>query len=136
MAEFVSFDEGQDAIMEGGVFLRDVFIDLSTKSVGATNPYVETDTYATRGTPAPGTGYSRGTYSGPANFTNGTCVFAQKSWATSTATDWSAVMRSAVMTNGTVAICAFNLQTGGGARDMSGAQTTEQFTPTLVLATG
>ncbi len=132
MADMITFDEGQDAILEGGVFLRDVFIDLSTKSVGATNPYVETDTYATRGTPTAGTGYSRGTYSGPANFTNGTCVFAQKSWATSSATDWSAVMRSAVMTNGTVAIVAWNLQAGGAARDMSGAHTTEQFTPTFV----
>ncbi len=132
MADMITFDEGQDAILEGGVFLRDVFIDLSTKSVGATNPYVETDTYATRGTPAPGTGYSRGTYSGPANYTNGTCVFAQKSWDNGTATDWSAVMRSAVMTNGTVAIAAWNLQPGGAARDMSGAHTTEQFTPTFV----
>ncbi len=132
MAEMITFDEGQDAILEGGVFQRDVFIDLSTKSVGATNPYVETDTYATRGTPAPGTGYSRGTYSGAANFTNGTCVFAQKSWDSGTATDWSAVMRSAVMTNGTVAIAAWNLQPGGSVRDMSGAHTTEQFTPTFV----
>ncbi len=134
MADFISFDEGQDAIMESGVFLRDVFLDLSTKSVGATNAYVETDTYATRGTPTAGTGYSRGTYSGPANFTSGTCVFAQKSWATSTATDWSSVMRSAVMTNGTVAICAWNLQAGGAARDMSSANVTEQFTPTLILS--
>ncbi len=132
MAEMITFDEGQDAILESGVFLRDVFIDLSTKSVGATNPYVETDTYATRGTPTPGTGYSRGTYSGGANFTNGTCAFAQKTWDTGTATDWSASMRSAVMTNGTVAIAAWNLQPGGSVRDMSGAHTTEQFTPTFV----
>ena len=133
MADFISFDEGQDALGEGGVFLRDVYIDLSTKSVDATSPFVQTDNFASRGV-ITGTGYSRGTYSGPANFTSGTCVFAQKSWATGAATDWSATTRSAVMTNGTVAICAWNLQAGGAARDLSAANTTENMTPTLIIA--
>lgn len=108
--------------------------DLSSKSVDATNPFVETDVYSSRGV-ITGTGYTPKTESEPTS-SGGTVVFAQKQWTTSTATNWSANARSCVLSNGGTIICAWNLQTGGAARDLSQANSTENFTPTLIMATG
>ena len=59
------------------------------------------------------------------------------SFETATAADWPSNVKSIVLatdaaTSG-VAVCAWNLQTGGAARDMSATLTTEKVTPTLVL---
>lgn len=132
MANFISFNEGQDFIGEGVGVENNWKFDLSTKSVDSTSPYADTDTYSSRGTAAPGTGYAQASQANP-GFTGGTAAFSQITWTTSSATDWSSAYRSVVATNGTVAICAWNLQSGGAARDMSAANTTENFTPTLII---
>ena len=133
MADFIAFDQGEDALGEGVLAGFNWKFDLSTKSVDSTSPYVETETYATRGTAVPGTGYTQQAQANP-GFTNGTAVFTQITWATGAATDWSSSYRSVVASNGTVAICAWNLQAGGAARDLSAANTTENFTPTLIIS--
>lgn len=130
MADFISFNEGQDLLANSGLPSTCSF-DLSTKSVDATSPFVETDTYSSRGV-ITGTGYSAKTEAEPTS-SGGTVAFAEKSWDTSSATDWSSTVRSVVLHNGGTAICAWNLQTGGDARDMSAANTTENVTPTLIV---
>lgn len=84
-----------------------------------------------------GTGYSRKNESEPAA-SSGAVSFAQKSWDNGSATDWPATVRSVVLVttanNSGKAICAWNLQAGAAARDMSQAHTTENFTPTLTLS--
>ena len=93
---------------------------------------METDNYASRGVIS-GTGYAADTASRPTG-TGGTFDFAQLSWSTGANTDWPAAVRSVVATDGTVIFCAWNLQTGGAARDLSAANTTENVTPTLILS--
>lgn len=131
MADFISFDEGQKLLGTSGLPATVTF-DLSTKSVGATSPFAETDAYAARGA-ITGTGYAAATQSRPTG-TGGTFSFTQLSWTSGTATDWPATVRSCVASNGGTIICAWNLQAGGGARDMSAANTTENFTPTLIIS--
>jgi hypothetical protein len=87
-----------------------------------------------------GTGYARQSESEPtASSANPTAVaFAQKTWSTGSATDWPASVKSCVLVttadNTGKAICAWNLVTGGAARAMNAANTTENFTPTLQLS--
>lgn len=131
MADFISFDEGQNLLASAGLPSTCTF-DLSTKSVGATSPFAETDTYSGRGV-ITGTGYAAQTQSRPTP-AGGTVTFTQMSWSTGANTDWSSTCRSVVLSNGGTIICAWNLQAGGTARDMSQANTTEQFTPTLVIS--
>lgn len=130
MADFISFDEGQNLVGVSGLPSTCRF-DLSSKSVDATNPFVETDTYSTRGV-ITGTGYAVTTESRPTP-SGGTFVFAVKSWTSGTATDWSNSVRSCVLHNGGTIISAWNLNPGGAVVDMSTANTTQLFTPTLVI---
>lgn len=130
MADFISFNEGQDVLANTGLPATCSF-DLSTKSVDATSPFVETDTYASRGV-ITGTGYAAQTESEPTS-SGGTVSFAQKSWSTGSATDWSSTARSCVLHDGSKIICAWNLQAGGAARDLSAANTTENVTPKLIV---
>ncbi len=64
--------------------------------------------------------------------------FSQMSWSTGSATDWPSSVKSVVLVttanNTGKAICAWNLIAGGAARDLSQANTTESFTPTLTLS--
>ena len=137
MADFLSFTEGKNELMSNGLPSTCYFL-LSTKSVDATSAHTAGETLAgaTLGE-ITGTGYSRQSQSEPTP-AGGTAVFTQMSFATSSATDWSSTVRSVVLATGAAgtgkAICAWNLQTGGTARDMSTANTTEQVTPTLVVA--
>lgn len=55
-------------------------------------------------------------------------------WKTEAHTNWPAAVKSVVCLSGTTLICAWNLQAGGTARDLSGANTTEKFTPTYTQA--
>ncbi len=130
MADFISFDEGQNLIATSGLPSTCTF-DLSSKSVGATNPFVETDNYASRGV-ITGTGYTAKTQARPTP-SGGTATFTVLTWTNGTATDWSATVRSCVLSNGGTAIGAWNLL-GGTAVDMSAANTTELFTPVLVVS--
>lgn len=114
-----------------------VYFDLSTKSVGSTNPFTEGSTTATRGalTHAGMTGYNAQSKSRPAG-AGGTFTFGTLTWSTGAAVNWPNNVRSVVATTGSAAgtlLGCWNLQVGGGARDMSAANTTENVNPTLVL---
>jgi hypothetical protein len=130
------FTEGRSELVNAGLPSTCYFI-LSTKSVDATSAHTANETLAgaTLGE-VTGTGYARQTEAEP-TASSGVVSFAVKTWATSAATDWPAAVRSVVLATGAAgtgkAICAWNLQTGGAARDMSQANTTENFTPTLTL---
>lgn len=130
MADFIAFDEGENLVATSGL-PGTCHFDLSTKSVGATSPFVESDTYSSRGV-LTGTGYAEINEARPSP-SAGTLVFAQKLWNSGTATNWSSTARSIVMSNGGTAICAWNLQAGGAARDLSAANTAQGYTPTLIV---
>lgn len=137
MADFKSFNEGRQYLANSGLPATCYFL-LSTKDA---DTHAVTDTLAGTGVgEITGTGYARQTESEPtATAANPSAVaFAQKSWATSAATDWPASVKSCVLVtssdNTGKALCAWNLVTGGAARAMNAASTTENFTPTLNLA--
>ncbi len=137
MADFIAFTEGKTELANNGL-PSTCYLLLSTKSVDATSAHTAGETLAgaTLGE-ITGTGYSRQSQAEP-TASSGVVTFAQASFATSAATDWPATVRSIVLATGASttgkAICAWNLQTGGAARDMSAANTTEAVTPTLTLA--
>jgi hypothetical protein len=134
VADFVDFNEGKDYIAANGLPATCYFL-LSTKSVGATSPFAGTETLAGAALgEITGTGYVRKSQARPASAA-GVNAFTLMSWVTGAATDWPAAVRSIVLVstadNTGKAICAWNLQTGGAARDLSAANTTENVTPTL-----
>lgn len=137
MADFLAFTEGKNELMSSGLPSTCYFL-LSTKGVDAGTAHTAGETLAgaTLGE-ITGTGYARQSQSEPTP-SGGTAAFAQMSFATAAATDWPAGTRSVVLATGAAgtgkAICAWNLQTGGAARDMSQANTTEAVTPTLIVA--
>lgn len=136
MADFIMFDEGARELLSNGLPATCRFM-LSTRGVDAGTAFTagQTLTGATLGE-ITGTGYGRQSQAEPTP-SGRTATFTQMSWATGAATDWPASVRSAVLVttadNTGKAICAWNLQAGGTPRDLSGANTTEQFTPTLSL---
>lgn len=133
MPDFLSFNEGRALLANSGLPSTCTFA-LSTKDCGT---HVVTDVYASFGE-ITGTGYARQTESEPtASSANPSAVvFAAKTFATSAATDWPASVKSCVLVDAgnTKLICAWNLVTGGTARAMNAANTTESFTPTLNMA--
>ena len=138
MADFITFNEGATELANNGLPATCRFL-LSTHGVGAGTAHAASDTLGGGVGEITGTGYSRQTESEP-TASSGTVSFAQKTWNTSSHTDWPAGCRSVVLVtssdNSGKAICAWNLQTGGAARDMSAANTTENFTPTLIVTPG
>jgi hypothetical protein len=134
MADFIAFNEGRTEMASNGLPATCQFL-LSTKSVDATTPFVATDTLASSGE-ITGTAYTRKTQAEPTPV-SGVVSFAQMSWATGAAVNWPAGVRSILLAtsadNTGKAICAWNLQVGGAARDMSAANTTENVTPTLTV---
>jgi hypothetical protein len=134
MADFLVFDEGARELENNGLPATCYFL-LSTKSVDATNAFAAGNTLsgATVGE-ITGTGYARKNQAEP-TASGRSVVFTQMSWATGSATDWPSTVRSIVLAttsdNSGKAICAWNLQAGGAARDMSGANTSLYVTPTL-----
>ena len=133
MADFISFNEGRSQVASAGLPATCTFA-LSTKDCIT---HLVTDAYALFGE-ITGTGYARQTEARPApSAANPTAIaFAVKTWATGAAIDWPASVKSCVLVDATnlKLICAWNLQAGGLARDMSAASTTENFTPTLDVA--
>lgn len=133
MADFISFNEGRKELANAGLPATCYFL-LSTRDC---NTHLVADTLAGGSGEITGTGYARQSEAEPtASAANPSAVaFAQKSFATGAATDWPASVKSVVLattSNDTgKKICAWNLQVGGAARDMSGANTTENVTPTL-----
>lgn len=134
MADFIAFAEGKTELASNGLPATCYFA-LSTKSVDATSAYTGAETLAGAAFgEITGTGYARLSQAEPTP-TSGACAFSLKSWATGAATNWPSAVRSVVLMTGAAGvgklICAWNLQAGGAARDMSAAGTTENVTPTL-----
>lgn len=133
MADFIAFSEGKTELANNGLPATCYFI-LSTKACD-THTAGETLAGADLGE-ITGTGYARLTESEPTAVA-GVVTFSTKTWSTGTRTDWSNSVKSVVLATGATttgkAICAWNLQAGGGARDMSAANTTENVQPTLTV---
>jgi hypothetical protein len=142
VADYVTFREGM-GYLGGSGLPASTYLMLSNKSVDGTAAFTKNDTLVSAAngeinTITTATGYKRGTCAEPTP-SGGTFTFPQKTFATDVNTDWPSGVRSCVLCttpsgdNSGVLICAWNLQTGGGARDMSAANTTEQITPTFVI---
>jgi hypothetical protein len=136
VADFLFFTEGKNELLNNGLPATCYFA-LSTKSVDGTSAHTagETLTGAAFGE-ITGTGAGRLSQAEP-TASGGAVAFALMSWVTGSATDWPSAVRSVVLMTGAAGsgklLCAWNLITGGGARDLSAASTTEQVTPTLSL---
>ena len=134
MSDFIMFTEGKNLVLDSGLPATCYFL-LSTKDC---DTHLAADTLAGTGHlgEITGTGYARQSQSEPAA-SSGAKAFTAMTFDTSTATDWPASVKSVVLVstsdNTGKGICAWNLQTGGAARDMSAASTTEAVTPTLSL---
>lgn len=134
MADFIAFNEGKTELAANGLPSTCYFL-LSTKSVDATSAHTAGETLAGGDLgEITGTGYARQSQSEPTPV-DGVVSFAEESWDTGAATDWPSAVRSVVLVTGAAgtgkAICAWNLQSGGTARDLSTANTIERVTPTL-----
>ena len=133
MADFISFNEGRKELANNGLPGTCYFL-LSTRDC---NTHVVTDTLSGGVGEITGTGYARQSQAEPTATSASPSViaFSQMTWTTGSATDWPASVKSVVLAttsdNTGKAICAWNLQTGGAARDFSAPSTTENFTPTL-----
>lgn len=132
MADFFMPDEGANLLIASGIPAAGsgCKFDLSTKSVGATNPFVVADNYASRSAET-GTGYQQQSKTRNTPASRSATMDTAVQFATGVNTGWSATERSIVLSNGSVFICAWNLQAGGTARDMSQANTTETVTVTF-----
>lgn len=130
----ISFQEGRKLVAQSGLPATCYFL-LSTKSE---SDFLQTDTLAGGVGEITGTGYARKSQALPTpSSANPTVIsFTLMSWATSSATDWPAAVKSAVLVstsdNTGKAIAAWNLN-GTTGRAMNAASTTENFTPTLNL---
>lgn len=133
MADFLAFNEGKADLINSGLPSTCTF-DLSSKPCSGTGAHAASDTYAGGYGVISGTGYAAQTQSEPTS-TAGTVSFSQMTWSTGSATDWPASVKSVVLRNGTSKlIAAWNLVTGGTARDLSAANTAELVTPSLTLS--
>lgn len=129
MADFIMFNEGKAELENNGLPSTCRF-DLSTKTVEELG--AET-TFAGGFAKATGTGYGEKTQAEPTS-SKGKVEFTKMTWETGSATDWPSGVKSVVLRTAEKVICAWNLQTGGVARDMSKAHTNESYTPTLTLS--
>jgi hypothetical protein len=136
MTDFLIFTEGDAAILEGALKAGTTVYFLL--SVDAVSSLTSASTLAGGVGEIAGTAYARQSQAAPAVSGGNQKAFAQVSWATGSATDWPSAVRSVIAAtspdNTGHAICAWNLVTGGAARDMSAANTTEQVTPTYSLS--
>lgn len=133
MADFIAFNEGKSELAANGLPATCRFL-LSTRGVDAGTAHAAGNTLAGGVGEITGTGYARQSQAEPTP-ASGVVAFTQMEWATASAADWPAGVRSVVLVtsadNSGKAICAWNLQAGGAARDMSAPNTTERVTPTL-----
>jgi hypothetical protein len=134
MADFIAFNEGKTELASNGLPTTCYFL-LSTKGVDAGTAHTATETLTAADLgEITGTGYVRKSQAEPAP-ASGVVAFTPVTWNTSSATNWPAGVRSIVLATGPAAsgkaICAWNLQVGGTARDMSAANTTENVVPAL-----
>lgn len=130
MADFLATTEGKNELVNNGLPSTCTF-RLSTKTVEEVGI---AGTYAGGFGEITGTGYAPQTESEPTAGSS-EILFAKKTWETGSATNWPAGTKSVWLTNGTSKlICGWNLREGGAARDLSTANTVENFTPTLKYA--
>lgn len=137
MADCILFDEGANQIWGTGL-PADLEWALSTKPCSGAGAHAVGDTHAGGFGEPGGTGYARIAAAEPAAVAR-VLTFAQASWATGAAVDWTNTAKSIVLIDKTnpVAkklIAAINLRAGGAARDLSAANTTETVTPTITMA--
>ena len=137
MPDFISFNEGLTEVANNGLPATCRFL-LSSRQIGAGGtPLAASTTLAGGVGEITGTGYARQSQAEP-TASSGVVTFSQMSWSTGSATDWPAAVYTVILVTSTdnsgKAICAWHLRTGGAARDLSAASTTENFTPTLTLA--
>lgn len=135
MPDFLAFAEGKDELAANGLPATCYFL-LSSKSVGATNPFTGNETLAAANLgEITGTGYARKSQAEPVAAGGGLVSFAPMNWLTGAAVDWPNAVRSCVAATGPAnvgkALCAWNLQAGGAARDLSLANQVETVTPAL-----
>jgi hypothetical protein len=144
MADFISFDEGEDYVLNNDISGATFYVLLSSRSCPAdinspvAGEHGGGDTLATGvGEVTYWTGGARQSQVVPAP-SAGVIDFATETWATGAQTDGPASVKSVVMVtssdNTGKAICAWNLQTGGAARAFNVATTTLDFTPDYFLA--
>ena len=93
MADFLMFTEGKTELANNGLPSTCYFI-LSTKSVDGTSAHTAGETLAAADLgEITGTGYARLTESEP-TASSGVVSFSQKSWSTSSATNWPSAVPS------------------------------------------
>jgi hypothetical protein len=124
VADFQLFNAGANAVLDSGI-TGTVKFALSTKTAEELGPSAVAGAISE----ITGTGYAQISQTAPSAASQKKS-FSAIEYKTETHTDWPSSVKSVVMLMGGVAICAWNLREGGGARDMSGAQTTEAFTAT------
>lgn len=131
MADFLAFNEGRVELAVNGLPTQCHFL-LSTLSVADLRA---DDTIQSVGE-IKGSGYQRleRTRPEPSGSNPTVLQFPPLVWATGVNVGWPDKVRSCVMvTPAGKAVCAWNLVSGGGARNMSEASTREEFTPTLTV---
>jgi hypothetical protein len=144
MADFLSFDEGEDWVLQNDMEAATVWFLLSDRSCPADVNSPQAGEHGGGDTLAGGvgevtywTGGVRQTQAVPVP-SAGVIEFATEQWATGVQTDGPASVKSVVMVTTSddsgVAIAAWNLQTGGSARSFALASTTLDFTPDYFLA--
>lgn len=135
MADFLAFNEGRSYLANNGLPATCYYL-LSTKPCSGTGAHAASDTLAGGIGEITGTGYVRQSQAEP-SAASGVVSFAEVSFATGAASDWPASVKSIVLVttadNSGKAICAWNLQSGGTARNLAQPNTTESFTPTLTV---
>jgi hypothetical protein len=137
--DFIRFDEGANYIETTGQGQPGtVYFFLSTGScngAGGSRQHVHADTLgAALLGEITGTGYARQSQAAVTPSLGG-MAYLQMTWATGAATDWPNNVRSVVaattVNNTGKALFAWNLIAGGAARDLSQANTSELFTPSV-----
>lgn len=134
MADYIVFAEGAQYLLTHGDGLPSpIYFALSTNAISS---FTAAATLAGGIAEITGTGYSRQSQTPPTP-SGATTGFSLMSWSTGSATNWPATTKSivAVSTSNNTgrAICAWNLNAGGGSVDMSAASTTLTVTPSAVV---
>lgn len=133
--DFLAFTEGENYLATHGQGLpATCYFLLSTNAVSS---FSIANTLAGGVAEITGTGYARQSQSAPVP-SGGQVSFAMSQWTTGAATDWPAAVKSIILAttpdNTGKAICVWNLQHGGAARNLSLAGVTEQVTPTITFS--
>lgn len=133
MADYIAFQEGRLEIALNGLPAT-VWFGLSTLSA---DEHSSGETLAAGNLgEIQGTGYGRLSQAKPAAVGN-KIPFVNMAWFNGAASDWPNAVKSIFLAttqdNSGKAICAWNLQAGGAARDLSAPQTRQNVAPTLTL---